>query len=482
MRSPPHGWRRRGALIGAALAALMISPAAADPLTDWIPEEAQVVLTFRGADAPARLVKGLKARFGHVQRVATAADRLLAWQPAPNLQPLMGKWGPGLAPSKGVGLFLSGPRHVRFVIGADDSDAARQTLVDHFSKMDVRSELTPDGLRLDGQRFQCATGQGFLACDTHVKPAAKATPSWLAEPPVPTDGLALFYLRDRALRELVGAPMKGLWVSVTHEADRLAFSWYLAPDPAVAQGLQFVGDAKGRSPLSALVDQRTPAMLRIGVEGPALLSRLEQMTGPPPPQVADLWQALKSYWTGEIVLAADAALLHPVMLVGLSDPKGGEALLSAIAKMANAEAPEINLSLVDGLRGQAGLRGLQLVSQDESRTTFTFPWAVVKTEGSHALVLAASPADVIRRVEGKVRPLDIDGAFSGRGDTGLVLPNLPGGWGMYFLYELLSSAQYIELFDAQVILSLAIDLLDEVGVKITPSTEGVRAEMWWRFL
>lgn len=476
-----------GSLLGLA-ASSASAQGAPDPLMAWAPAQTEVAVVFRGADGPADLVEYIKGRFGHVPRVAQAADRLMAWSPAPDIVPLARKWGPGLDPGKGAAAFISFGPKIRIVMGVTDPDIARQTATRYLKQLGAPAEVTANGVRVDrGLEFTCDHADGIIACDTEGKPAKGPTPEWLKAAPIPTDGAALLYASGKPLRRMSdGAPLQSIWAGVHRKADRVSFTFEAIPEPFIVKALENFTGPEGNSPVMALIDQSTPFVARVGFDSPTALERVEKLTGSPPPPVSDLWGALKAHWTGELVLAADASLLQPVALMGLrGGPEAGDALMKAIIKVMIAENPEFSIKTADHPRGVKGLRALVLTfdGMDDDRTEVVLPWATVPVKEGHALVLGVSPADIQRRLDGGLKPLSIDAAFASRGTYGFLFPGLPGSWGGFMLYEMLNTTSSAGLLlDGQLMLGVMSELIDEIGLEIRPGPKTIRAEMWWRFL
>ena len=100
------------------LVVALTAPAAAEDVLDWTPADAALVVAVRGS--PAGMLQGLEKRFGDVKRIKDAIGRLRAWE-IKGVRPLSGDPGGTIALSRGVGLFVRGPKQARLVIGADDA-------------------------------------------------------------------------------------------------------------------------------------------------------------------------------------------------------------------------------------------------------------------------------------------------------------------------------------------------------------------------
>jgi hypothetical protein len=467
-----RAWWVAAAVLGASFAAR-----AADPL-DWAPEETQITVVCRDVNVLADLVDKVDARFGQVPNVKRAVERLRAWT-AGGARPAARQWGPGLRLERGVGLFVTGHDKGRLVLGADDAATALETIATHLRALDMPAQATPDGLTVEGDELKCALREGFLVCqDEAVPEKAPGAPSWSKGARVATDGLLLVRMEAESLRELTGgAPFfQDLLVSVKAEGDALEAVADLAASPMAADTLGMLAASGGPVKVLSLVDETSRAILKISLDPQALFGRLEAMSGGPPPAFRAAWDALRNHWSGDLVLTADGGLTHPVLLVGLTTPAGGEALLGALSDAASHDElqvrPTANPTRPD-------LRALEVKGKgDEVR--FDLPYAVV----GNALVMAASPADVERRVQGKVRPMaGVDPTFAERGASGLRMSGVSSGLSVPWLAELFQlQSDGAWLMDLQVVLSVIAELTDDVGIWVRPRADGLRARFWWRLL
>jgi hypothetical protein len=215
--------------------------------------------------------------------------------------------------------------------------------------------------------------------------------------------------------------------------------------------------------------------MKLSLDPHALFGRLEAMSGGPSPEMRGAWDALRNHWSGDLLLTFDGGLTHPVVILGLTSPGGGEALMGAIASAASKDDVAVATAPHPTRKG---LRALTVRAGEEAQ--FTFPYTVA----GDALVLSLSPADAARRAEGRVDPLtDVDPTFTERGVHGFRFRGLPPGfWQPWYAEIVQLKGQGAGLLDLQVVLAVAAELLDETGFWVRPRGDGLRARLWWRSL
>ncbi len=463
-------------ILGAWLLTCLTAAAQAADVLDWAPEQAQLAFVFRGADALADLVDRVDGRFGKVGAVGRAVKSLRAMTLG-EARPAAREWGPGLVPQRGVAVYLTAKDEGRLVVGADDPAAAMQTIAAHLRALEIPAEATGDGLAIEGSTLKCAGREGFLVCEVGA-PAEKApgVPTWAREPRVPLDGVFSLFVRGEPLQELTGGPMaQEMWLGGRGDKDVFEIVADLGVSPLAAQFPAILAAEGGPVKALSQVDESSRAVMKLSLDPHALFGRLEAMSGGPPPEMRGVWDALRNHWNGDLLLSFDGGLTHPVMILGLTSPGGGEALMGAMA--AAASKAEVAVA-TEPHPTRKGLRALTIRAGQEVQ--LQLPYAVV----GDALVISASPADATRRVEGRVDALtDVDATFAERGVHGFRFRGLPPGFWQPWYGEILQlKGQGAGLLDLQVVLAVAAELLDETGFWVRPRGDGLRARVWWRSL
>jgi hypothetical protein len=455
--------------------ACMPAVAQAADVLDWAPEQAQVAIVFRGADGLADLVDRVDARFGKVGAVARAVKSLRAMTLG-EARPAAREWGPGLALQRGIAVYLTGKDEGRLVIGADDPATAMKTIAAHLRALEVPAEVTGDGLAVEDAVLKCGGREGFLVCEAGP-PAEKppGTPSWARTPRVPLDGALSVFVRGEPLQEMTGGPMaQDLWIGARSAEDVFEIVADLGMSPLAAQFPAILSAEGGPVKSFAQVDESSGAVAKLSLDPHALFGRLEAMSGGPSPEMRPVWDALRNHWNGDLLLTFDGGLMHPVVILGLTSPGGGEALMGAVAAAASKDEVAVTTA------PHPTRKGLRALAIRVGEAQLQFPYAVV----GDTLVLSLSPADTARRVDGRVDALtDVDPTFTERGVDGFRFRGLPAGFWRPWYGEIVHlKGQEAGLLDLQVVLSVAAELLDETGFWVRPRGDGLRARLWWRSL
>jgi hypothetical protein len=486
-------------LLAATTVALTIAAAearAADPMGTLAPAQSQLALVFRGADSLADVLDDLESRFGKSRNLARTLARLRAYE-AQGIKPFARAWGPGLAPGNGVGLFAAGdgPRKgwVRFVIGVTDAAAAQQTLKAHLESIDATVEQVDGGWRImadipaEGEPpdppFLCTERlPGFLVCDQGEVPTASSPPSWWNDAPVPTDGLLAVRLVGEPLAALTeGQPVfEAMWVAFGRGASgSLDLTIELAVSPLFSGPLGVLKGGEGDSRGLSLVDARSAGLLKLAFDGPALLRLAESVqAGGVPEPIRPLWAALSAHWTGDIVLSFDGGISHPVLMLGLQSPAGGQAVVESLAAAFVAEDAQTTVARVEPSATRDGVQVLTLENSEENIRVHLHH-AVV----GNALVFGLSPADVARRVSGGHRPARIDPRLRASGVHGMVARAMAPIFLVPWIGEVLSAAEAVGwIADAQIILAAIGYAVEEAGFLVKFEDSRVRMTGWWRTL
>ncbi len=454
------------------LALLLAAPALAEDVLDWTPPDAAVVAVSRVS--PSALIDPLEARFGDVPKVKQAATRLKA----------LLSLGGDLSPERGVAVFMTAPSAGRLVVGADDAKRAAARIATLLAYFDGDSRAEGATLYADGEPLTCASRGKLVVCDTGPSaPPEKAPgrPPWLAEGKVPTDGLGLLVIRGKAVEELSrggGPPVTEVRGAVTGGEGGLEVVADVTLNPMAMGPFAMMVAEGGATPGLATADARSAAVMKVAFDGPKLLGWIDGMAGGDmPPPVKPLWDALKAAWTGELVVSTPGGLIHPVVSVGLSDDAAGRKLLEQVVSLASEIDPSVTLALKPGEKGVERLE-VTLRDGEELALHLAFPFAI----RDQRLVLGLHPPDVLRVVEGRVKPAKLPDTFAQRGTHGVVLWDpfafFAGAWG----FETRADGDAQLFLDAQTLGSLWALLLEEAGLSWRVTNTGFTARAWWRTL
>lgn len=486
-------------LLAATTLALILTAAdaqAADPMGTLAPDGAQLALVFRGANGLADVLDDLDGRFGKSRNLARTLARLRAYE-AQGIKPFAREWGPGLAPGNGVGLFAAGdgPQKgwVRFVIGVTDALAAQQTLKAHLESIDATVEEVDGGWRIladipaEGEPpeppFLCKERlPGFLVCDQGEVPGGSAAPGWWNDAPVPTDGLLAMRIVGEPLAALTdGQPVfEAMWVAFGRgESGSLDLTVELGVSPLFSGPLGVLKGGEGDSKGLSLVDARSAGLMKLAFDGPALLRLAESVqAGGVPEQIRPLWAALSAHWTGDLILSFDGGISHPVLMLGLQSPGGGQAIVESLAAAFVAEDAQTTVARVEPSATRDGVQVLTLENSEEEIRVHLHH-AVV----GDALVFGLSPADVARRVSGGHQPANIDPRLRASGVHGMVARAMAPIFLVPWLGEVLSGGEAVAwLTDAQIILAAIGYAVEEAGFLVKFEESRVRMTGWWRTL
>lgn len=473
--------RHRARVIGLALAAVLAwQPAAAEDVIEWAPPDAMVVVAFRGFGLLADMLDTVEKRFGDEPSVARAVKGLRAWTPL-GLRPGARKWDKGLALERGAGLFSTGPKHLRLVLGADDAERARARLVEIARELGGGVEATEAGLRLGGLELNCALRGGFLVCDSGAVPdQPPGRPKSLDGAPVPTDGLFFLRVGGEFVRAVErDAPFGEVWVALEDRDGEVRLSAEVKLQPMVLGPLAILQAGEGRTVGLETVDARSPGVLKLSFDGPRLLGGAEALArGPVPPPFAPLWNALKTGWSGDLVFSMAGGYLHPVVAIGLTKPEAGAAIIDAAKGLAAGAGVKITTEPA----GAQKVSTLVIEAQPDGGE----PMRIRVRYGTcgDALVLALAAPDVARCVQGSGQPAKLPERFAAKGTHGLLVwdaLSLFGGGLPRDLVEI--EAAHADLIgDAMTVLGVYAHLLDELGTTARVQADGVRFELWWRLL
>jgi len=462
------------------LAAVPWGSATAAPggdVADWAMPDAEVAILFRRADVLADIVDAVEKRFDGVGPVDRAVKAWRAWEIG-GVRPVARKWGPGLAPGRGLAIYGHSDQRVRLVIGADDDLKARSTLAQMFASIGEKVSVTPDGLQLGDVSLKCALRGGFLVCDREAPPAEPpGRPPWMKDAPVDVDGALLVYLSEKILAAMSGgeAPLKAAWAALVITGDRVELAADVALLPQVAQPMSMLVAEGGAATAIDQVAAETPFLLKLSFDGPKLMAGAERLLPPPPPPAKALWDATKASWSGDLTLSFDGSPTHPVLVLGLTSPQAGAAWMDALVATAKQAGVPIT---VESSPTHPALRCVS-VRPPGTDGTLRVHYAVIKD----ALVFALVPADLERRKSDRHRPLKLPAAFAARGAHGLLVWDTPIFLDLPFFDEIWEGGKKTGwLDDLQIGAALFRALVGEMGVQVRPRTGGVHARMWWGVL
>ncbi len=459
------------------LVVALAAPAAAEDVLDWTPADAALVVAVRGS--PAGMLQGLEKRFGDVKRIKDAIGRLRAWE-IKGVRPLSGDPGGTIALSRGVGLFVRGPKQVRLVIGADDAAQAIGRVAE-LIKLATGETAQADGkgLRLGSVSLVCEKYGGYVVCDTTKPPdRAPGKPAWLDGKRVPLDGVVLLAVRGVLMEQAPrSVPFAEIWGAVTVAdgrgevvVDGVGKPMLMAP----LAMLQAEGPATGGL---ATVDARSAGVFKIALDGPKLLGAVEAQVGRGmPPPLRPTWMALKAAWSGELVVSFPGGLFHPVLVLGLLDEGAGRGLLQSIAALTQ-HIPDVNLKLG---KSETGVERLELTFLERGKPTFNiaFPFAIHQKR----LVIGVHPADVKRVVGGGITPAALPAEFAKRGTHGFVAWDPLAILAMASGVETWAAGPAQLILDAQTVVGLWAVLLEELGLSASVTQTGGKVRLWWRTL
>ncbi len=381
-------------LVGAGLASPTAASAANPDVLDWTPPDAAVVLANRMWHVPRALTDTLERRLGRSKNVHALVQRLRATEVLGTF-PGTGAAPAGLLLEHGAGVFTYGDGELRFVVGATEAGAALKSIARTLGEAGLALEVTADGLRFTDEPdnpLTCGLRAPFLVCDSGSLPgSAPGRPTAFVTPPVPADGDLFFWVRPTD----DGTPQT--WLGTERTDDGFALEVRVEAPAALGFMAGMLSRREGPSPLLAQVDRRS-SMFALGrFEVPALtaLAATEVPDGP----LRTLLDRTGAALTGDLLGTLDGSLLHPVLVVGVTSREAAVAWLDALAKASTQESLRVE-------RTDTALRFAFDV--DGQVFALSVPWAHL----DGALVFGR-PADVARRVEGRVQPWPRSPEWSG---------------------------------------------------------------------
>ncbi|MBU1431548.1 hypothetical protein KKF91_13480 [Myxococcota bacterium] len=453
---------------------LVALSARAQGVADWAPADTAGSFIFRGGDLAVDWLAEVEARFKGDADIEAALARVRAFAYR-GINPAVGKWGEGLDLSKGVAIYLVGPKQARAVIGVTDAAKAKATLVKYAGLLDAPVEATPEGFKLDDLVVHCAHRAPFLVCDTQAVPeVAPGRPAFLQD-----DGAVIYLdargaLMEELRRELDGAPVDAMRLAWLREAHGGRLTATVEMNPAAAGFLKPFGP--GAVPHGALdaIDARTGALLKLSFDADRLFAFADQQMGSPPPPFKPLWDAIKANLSGDLSVSFAGGLLHPIFAIGLKPGGKLEPIIDEILPLLNQEIGPEGVTLTR--------KADQLTLQIGPNADLPEPILVNLAYGSTAssFVLALTGADVARVERGFTQAPIIPAPLAGKGRHGFVLWNIPAffpGGALPDLFE--GPAKYKALSDLQTLISIDWMSLEQVGLAGGVDGARISADLWW---
>jgi hypothetical protein len=372
-------------LVGAAVATPTAASAATPNVLDWTPPDAEVVLANRMWHVPRALTDTLERRLGQSKNVRSLVQRLRATEVLGTF-PGTGAAPAGLLLEHGAGVFTYGDGELRFVVGATEAASALQGIARTLGEAGLALEVTADGLRFTDEPdnpLTCGLRAPFLVCDSGPLPSsAPGRPTAFVKPPVPADGDLFFWVRQQ------DETTPQVWLGTERLDDGFAVEVRVEAPAALGFMTGLLSRREGPSPLLAQVDRRS-SMFALGrFDIPALTTLAAAAVQEAP--LRTLLDRTGTALTGDLLGTLDGSFLHPVLVLGVTSREAAVAWLDAVATASTQASLRVE-------RTDTALRFAFDV--DGQPFALSVPWAYV----DGALVFGR-PADVARRVEGRVQP------------------------------------------------------------------------------
>lgn len=463
---------RSATRFGAALigALMFTSPpaGAAQPSGDvgqWALSDAIVAVAFRGAGTLADRIEAVEGRFGDAPRLATALATLRGFE-IEGIKPGRGQWMPGLRPELGVGLSVSARERVRLVVGASDVDQAVASLrvIAEWIELDVRINDDRDE---PGPRLTCAMRAALLVCDSEQVP--DTAPGALEG----MDPSSWFSLRatDQALMGLpqpfaLVAQALHVDVKATDAAVEARAHLALRKDAMMALGpLGPVIHPKGADNLTRAVHPRTPYLLKLSLDGAALMQLL---TIQAPLEMHPKLKAIADRWSGELGLSFVGGLADPVLSLGLTDGSTASDLVAALAALLHVD----ELSAAD----EDGALTLRITPADSETTTARLPYRAI----GRTVALGLDSVDLERLAKEHSQPPELPAGLASRGAHGVFLAHVPtSGGGKVPDFIEWGEPYAAQATAAMVWLQLEAALIDSMSMVVRTADDGLHLEMGW---
>lgn len=464
-------WRLTFGLSAALSLVAGAAQAAGDPqgadVIDWAPPDAEGALVLRHADAVKLGLQFLNARFGDTRALNGVVPRLLAYEHG-GAHPFAGDWGPGIDLGRGLAFFgKDKAQSLRCVVGSTDAAKARATLAALLSTEEVPVSVEGEHLKTATLDFTCAQRGPWLVCDTGAVPEqAPGRTDWLS-----ADTWLEVAVRGAPMRELAeDLPLTGFHL----EAGPTALGGHLAVRVDVAPAAQpmLANLLPGDGPVGGAdcLDQRSGFVGRLSMDAARLFKDHSAAFEPGiPPEGRPLWDALKTGFTGDILVSAAGGFTHPLLTLGVRDAAAAEAIVKGLGTIIQAGGAQLTLS--------PGTLSIGIPDGDKGTT-----YHVNVRYGARAntLVFGLAERDVARCVNGEVRAAPLPAALAAKGANGFITWMLPSGGLPPGLFTGDGSTQIIE--DVSSVAGAMLRLIDELGVRVAPGKTTIDTEIWWTTL